>query len=272
MAGRKSSWRKRRWELFLHQYQESPELQEALKDKRLVTPIGGGVKSIHYRILSRYGVPASCILAIQLYIRNPKLDESEYLKLIHPPVRFLNIAFNVIGPDVWGMNSKLKNESAYRPDNAIEFVYQRFGKVLREELGLGMEEVQAITKRIFGGSTVLFISPYTQKYEVKDFLDDYWDSQLKPLINKAQPDIDDLPQGAKYELINLQEEKLANKIYPAKTPTNWERDNYIMKLTEDGLQDQKIADALDKHPKFTYLEPNAIKQIRFRMKRNKKSS
>ncbi|MGH2612433.1 MAG: hypothetical protein ACRDFB_05225 [Rhabdochlamydiaceae bacterium] len=89
------------------------------------------------------------------------------------------------------------NKSAYRPDDAVDFVYEQLGKPLRDQLKLGRDDVEAIAKRIFGGSTALLVSPYTQKYEIKDFLDDYWDIQLKPLVYKAHPDIKGLPEGVK---------------------------------------------------------------------------
>lgn len=245
-------------------YQTNPEFREELeKARHRLLPVGE-VKRIHYQILSKYGVPASCNLAILLYLSNPNQNESEFLKLIIPPVRFLNSSSKVLGPQILDITN---NRSAYRPDDATDFVFEQLGKPLRDKLNLGYKEIEAITKRITSGLTFLLISPYTQKSELIDILNEYWD-ELSRLINTPGAEVNDLSPITQKYLADLQTKKLASKVYQTKTSKNWERDELIMELTAQGLNDTQIAAKLVEKEYGSYT-PSYIRQIRYRQRKDR---
>ncbi len=264
MPNPKSSLRKRRWEIFLREYQTNSDFRGALNQHKIRYPVGK-VRRIHYQILTRYGVPAECILAIQLYLSDQSLNEDEYLMRITPPIRFLNAVANVLGPHIL----EPSKESSFRPESANDFVVGQLGKPLMEDLNLNEADSKAITQRIFGGFTALLVSPFTQKNELLDFINDYWDEQIKPLVNTPHADISGLSDTVERQIESLQTEKLASKVYQAGTQTNWERGELVVKLSEQGLNDDQIATKLGEAGYGSRYDSAHIRQIRYRHRRKK---
>jgi hypothetical protein len=210
-------------------------------------------------VLATYSIPPECIYAVYLYISDPNLKDAEYYELIPPPIYFLNAVADYAGPKM----EEFLYDPGERPAHA--FIEHRL-KVINKDTGkYSHNDIVELTKKIFGGYTALFVSPFIKKQELHDFIDKYW-NELEPLINTPFSE-EGLGVYTKEQIVAMQTD-LANKVYPSKTTSSWERDNLIMDLTSQGLNDTQIAVKLGALG-YGLLTTTNISQIRYRQRNRK---
>lgn len=242
MANRKSDWRDRRWKIFEKVYNNDEAFRAELEKINLASPSDHTLVRL-LALLANYDLSFNpeAVISFQL---DPDHKKESFTNALSPLIDVWSASYMSIYPESFDftvVNSYKLAKIINDFEIPIEKVYNF---------------VQDILKSIALDTTIIQVRPYTNKTELHQLIDDYWD-KLEPLIN-FRSDTGDTLSG-KTVLGKVQSDRL-RKLQ--------ERDNLIVELHEKGLSDEAIATKLIEE-KYGAFELNNIRQIRHRAKNNK---
>lgn len=172
MANRKSKrfddsrlplWQKRRWRLFKRAL-INPEFNKALPELSRSYKSNKSLPAEEViRAYRKYGIPTGCEEALYAVLDNPaNINNDEMLaQLIRPPIHYISF---ITGKR--GVSDNPKEEFRHWKDLDDELRKKYGTNLLAQKDGL-----------------ILEVGSYTTKDELKDFIDQYFDSELRPLLS-----------------------------------------------------------------------------------------
>lgn len=237
---KRPSWADRRWKLFEQAYSENPAFRSELDGIFKTTSDENELfKAIIYS-LQMYKVPHWCVNAVIAFMQNSKLKRDKYLKLILPPFTYWSMSSDIIGP-----NNKSKASTVF----SKRFASLKM-KLLQDDVEIDPSKVASV---ISGGHVMLQLSPYTNKTELKELIDEFW-GDLEPMLLTIDGSID--------PTVGL---NLRGKVYEVDAENRIARDKLILKLSEDGETDLYIQTRLQ-IAGFSLISLENIRTIRYRLK------
>jgi hypothetical protein len=221
MANPQDSWRDRRWKIFENVLTSNRSFQKQLTKLYEGFPENS---SDFDDFLIKNGIPLECKRAIIMRLNFPDLNRDEYLEHITPPIAYWNAEAGYMGP--------------YYPSPANYF--RQLCENIAEELGtndlLGVDytklDFEALTQLFAQDGTVINLTSYMDITDARTLLSTYKD-ELEALL--------------KYRSVHkdrLNSPKLTGRVF--KPRENKERDELVMRLTNDGKKASAIRNVLIK--------------------------
>lgn len=241
-----SSWNDRRWKIFENVYATEPKFRDQLLQVYNEVPFSPEKLE---DLLIEYGVPIYCKMAAIIFLGHPYLERHEYLQFIRPPITYWNADAEYMGP------------SSTSPAQ----YYKRLCERLEKETGvndfLGVDykklDFEALVHFISNNATVIHLTSFLKKTEIKELIDDYWD-ELELLLNYRYKAGD-----------KLYSPKLLGNIQKSPKEESIKMKELLLELTEKGENDNRISWLLTEAGLGTPSTEN-IRLIRHRL--NKKQA
>jgi hypothetical protein len=238
-----ASWSNRRWKIFENVYDNNPDFQANLRQLHESYPDNNQELE---DFLMECGIPLDCKQAITMYLNHPDLNRDEYLEFVQPPMMYWNAEAGYMGPDY--------------PSPASYF--RHLCEDMAEELGtndfLGVDyrklDFEALAQLFSGDGTVINFTSYMDITDARNLMSIY-KNEIELLL-KYRSERKDKAHPA----------KLAGRVFGFRN--NKQRDELIMRLTEEGKKPKDIAKILVDEDYGDFTE-EYIRQIKSReRKRN----
>jgi hypothetical protein len=248
MANKKYAWQERRFKLFEKAYNTNAVFRDDLNTAYKT----GGIENLISKITDifvKHKVTIWAVPAAVEYVVNPNLKRTDYLNRITPPIYFWNAVTDKIGPHRFSEDSATIHFS--KKHDFAERVLADFKQRYPNEKYESAPEFSL--REIAGNTTAIHVLPYITKSELHELIDCFWED-LEPLINQKTT-----------SSTKMDTDELLTSIQPSLTKSEAERNELILKMTEEGASANNISWELTKAGYGTFTSGN-IRTIRSRLK------